>query len=92
MHLLQIARRLLGKILIDLRNTREEAICVAGLKSKQDQHLKPSEKQKDDGEDHGKHRVAYEEFKRCGNNGDKSIDPDDEDDRETKYRLDPEYL
>ncbi|KAH1200000.1 Inositol hexakisphosphate and diphosphoinositol-pentakisphosphate kinase VIP2 [Glycine max] len=32
----KIARRLLGKILIDLRNTREEAISVAELKSNQD--------------------------------------------------------
>jgi hypothetical protein len=34
--LIQIARRLLGKLLIDLRNTREEAISVAELKSNQD--------------------------------------------------------
>ncbi|KAI4320441.1 hypothetical protein MLD38_033922 [Melastoma candidum] len=32
----KVARCLLGKILIDMRNTREEAICIAALKSKQD--------------------------------------------------------
>ncbi|KAL9660006.1 hypothetical protein QQ045_024816 [Rhodiola kirilowii] len=33
----KIARRLLGKILIDLRNTREEALSVAELKTSQEQ-------------------------------------------------------
>ncbi|XWS30276.1 hypothetical protein CRYUN_Cryun24cG0102800 [Craigia yunnanensis] len=38
----KIARRLLGKILIDLRNTREEALNVAELKSNQDDDTRRS--------------------------------------------------
>uniref|UniRef100_M8CQZ9 Inositol hexakisphosphate and diphosphoinositol-pentakisphosphate kinase n=1 Tax=Aegilops tauschii TaxID=37682 RepID=M8CQZ9_AEGTA len=35
----KIARRLMGKVLIDLRNTREEAICVADPKFTEDEAL-----------------------------------------------------
>ncbi|XP_031381093.1 inositol hexakisphosphate and diphosphoinositol-pentakisphosphate kinase VIP2-like isoform X1 [Punica granatum] len=87
----KIARRLLGKILIDLRNTREEAIYVAGLKSKQEQQSKLSDAEKDESDDPLKHHTCYEEFRRCSSNGEKALDQDDEDDRETKYRLDPKY-
>ncbi|KAL8172369.1 hypothetical protein V2J09_024173 [Rumex salicifolius] len=84
----KIARRLLGKILIDLRNTREEANNVAMLKSDENQQastskkeiLKPQKKSK-----------AKNEEKRTTTNGDTSIDQDDDDDIETEYRLDPKY-
>ena len=71
---IQIARRLLGKLLIDLRNTREEAINV--IKNNQDLSL--SEKIKEDAEANSKlfHKID-------------EIDQDDDDDKETKYRLDP---
>ncbi|KAL2335562.1 hypothetical protein Fmac_016775 [Flemingia macrophylla] len=67
----KIARRLLGKLLIDLRNTREEAISVAELKNSQD-HVKKIEKEK----------LFHKNDE---------IDQDDDDDKETKYRLDPKY-
>ncbi|XP_068501736.1 inositol hexakisphosphate and diphosphoinositol-pentakisphosphate kinase VIP2-like isoform X6 [Phaseolus vulgaris] len=72
----KIARRLLGKLLIDLRNTREEAINV--IKNNQDLSL--SEKIKEDAEANSKlfHKID-------------EIDQDDDDDKETKYRLDPKY-
>ncbi|KAK7365089.1 hypothetical protein VNO80_13894 [Phaseolus coccineus] len=72
----KIARRLLGKLLIDLRNTREEAINV--IKNNQDLSL--SEKIKKDAEANSKvfHKID-------------EIDQDDDDDKETKYRLDPKY-
>jgi len=82
---LQIARRLLGKILIDLRNTREEAICIAGLKSRQEQSSQPSETEWDDQE------CWNDEFRRCSATSEKSMEQDDEDDRESQYRLDPKY-
>lgn len=81
----QIARRLLGKILIDLRNTREEAISVAELKGNQDQSSK-----------NGKEETEYqlkpcknEDGRRASFTSDMSVDQDDEDDKEIKYRLDP---
>ncbi|KAG5527421.1 hypothetical protein RHGRI_028343 [Rhododendron griersonianum] len=83
----QIARRLLGKILIDLRNTREEAISVAELKGNQDQSSK-----------NGKEETEYqlkpcknEDGRRASFTSDMSVDQDDEDDKEIKYRLDPKY-
>ncbi|KAK4783978.1 hypothetical protein SAY86_018346 [Trapa natans] len=84
----KIARRLLGKILIDLRNTREEAIYVAGLKSKQEQQSNMNDAEKDYSEEH---HTCYGEIRSYGSTSDKSLDQDDEDDRETKYRLDPKY-
>jgi len=71
---IQIARRLLGKLLIDLRNTREEAINVV----KNNQDLSLSEKIKKDAEANSKlfHKIDEK-------------DQDDDDDKETKYRLDP---
>ncbi|XP_030469938.1 inositol hexakisphosphate and diphosphoinositol-pentakisphosphate kinase VIP2-like isoform X1 [Syzygium oleosum] len=80
----KIARRLLGKILIDLRNTREEAICIAGLKSNQEQCSKSSETEWDDQE------YWSEEYRRFSAS-EKSMEQDDEDDRESQYRLDPKY-
>lgn len=72
--------------MIDLRNTREEAICVAGLKSKQEQQSKLNDAEKDTSEEH---HTCYGECRSCGSTGEKGLDQDDEDDRETKYRLDP---
>ncbi|CAJ1946909.1 unnamed protein product [Sphenostylis stenocarpa] len=72
----KIARRLLGKLLIDLRNTREEAINV--IKNNQDLSL--SEKIKEDAE--AKSKLFHKNDE---------IDQDDDADKETKYRLDPKY-
>ncbi|KAA8548023.1 hypothetical protein F0562_004452 [Nyssa sinensis] len=87
----KIARRLLGKILIDLRNTREEAINVAELKSKQDQHSKSTETGKEDPDSYSKPHSRNEDMRRTSFAGEKSTDQDDDDDKETKYRLDPKY-
>ncbi|MED6192063.1 Inositol hexakisphosphate and diphosphoinositol-pentakisphosphate kinase vip2 [Stylosanthes scabra] len=46
----KIARRLLGKLLIDLRNTREEAISVAELKKNQDDQTLNMKTEKEDAE------------------------------------------
>lgn len=63
----QIARRLLGKILIDLRNTREEAISVAELKSNQDQNSDLSS-EKDDAEYPSKFYSTNDDMKRSSTN------------------------
>ncbi|KAL6994256.1 Inositol hexakisphosphate and diphosphoinositol-pentakisphosphate kinase vip2, partial [Sarracenia purpurea var. burkii] len=84
----KIARRLLGKILIDLRNTREEAISVAELKSNQDQSTKTG---KEETEYQLKAHSKNEDVRRASFTSDRSMDQDDEDDKETKYRLDPKY-
>lgn len=103
----QIARRLLGKIMIDLRNTREEAISVAAEpKSDQDEHSKPTNTEKEDKENHAKLHVKSddrkssmsdipklytknEDVRRSSTTSEISIDQDDDDDKETQYRLDP---
>ncbi|XP_050221931.1 inositol hexakisphosphate and diphosphoinositol-pentakisphosphate kinase VIP2-like isoform X2 [Mercurialis annua] len=84
----KIARRLLGKILIDLRNTREEAISVAELKSNQDEHSMSTKCEKDDAQ--SKLLTKTEDTRRTSTS-EMSIDQDDDDDKETKYRLDPKY-
>lgn len=81
----QIARRLLGKILIDLRNAREEAIEVADSKSNQD-HSRLTEKKDTD---NLSKPISKNEDIRKSNTQSEVIDPDDDDDKETKYRLDP---
>ncbi|PON95879.1 Histidine phosphatase superfamily [Trema orientale] len=105
----KIARRLLGKMLIDLRNTREEAISVAELKSNQDQDSKVST-EKEDAEYQSMFHIKSDDMKRSSTSGDAlkvkiknddmrrssttsdiSMDQDDDDDKETKYRLDPKY-
>ncbi|CDP02189.1 unnamed protein product [Coffea canephora] len=83
----KIARRLLGKILIDLRNTREEAISVAGLKSSQDHESTVSITGQEDGESN----FRNEDSRRTSFTGEKSINQEDDDNKETKYRLDPKY-
>jgi inositol hexakisphosphate/diphosphoinositol-pentakisphosphate kinase len=82
----KIARRLMGKILIDLRNTREEALSVAELKESQEQVLSLSASQREDRNSQPKLFINSDELRRPGT-GDK----DEDDDKETKYRLDPKY-
>ena len=88
--LLQIARRLLGKILIDLRNTREEATSVVELKSNQDQTSMFLKLKKEEVETPG--QLNKNEDRRSSSISEKSLDQDDDDDKETKYRLDPKLL
>lgn len=105
----KIARRLLGKILIDLRNTQEEAISVAELKSHQDQEStitktikeptpvkteKESTFSKTAKEEQDHQRVSHikmEDTRRNSFTSDVSMDQEDDDDKEIKYRLDPKY-
>lgn len=82
----QIARRLLGKILIDLRNTRDEAISVAELKSSQEP---VSVAGKEDADFHLKSGVRNDDTRRNSFTSEKPTNQDDEDGKETKYRLDP---
>ncbi|XP_062212084.1 inositol hexakisphosphate and diphosphoinositol-pentakisphosphate kinase VIP2-like [Phragmites australis] len=84
----KIARRLLGKILIDLRNTREEAISVAEPKFIEDEAIFLPTKE---AEHQQKIQVRNEDGRRSSSTSEKSLDQEDEDDRETKYRLDPKY-
>ncbi|KAG9154517.1 hypothetical protein Leryth_014963 [Lithospermum erythrorhizon] len=83
----KIARRLLGKILIDLRNTREEAISVAELKSNQDMNCTETE----DNDYLHKTDAKTEDRRRTSFTSEMSMDQDEDDDKETKYRLDPKY-
>ncbi|CAH8361115.1 unnamed protein product [Eruca vesicaria subsp. sativa] len=84
----KIARRLLGKILIDLRNTREEAMSVAELKNSQDQvSVSLYSSRKEDRYSQPKLYIKSDELKRPTNGENK----DEDDDKETKYRLDPKY-
>uniref|UniRef100_A0A0E0JPG5 Inositol hexakisphosphate and diphosphoinositol-pentakisphosphate kinase n=1 Tax=Oryza punctata TaxID=4537 RepID=A0A0E0JPG5_ORYPU len=83
----KIARRLLGKILIDLHNTRREVADAAGESNAcHDPTIVPSSKRKDRG-CYGD--VKNEGFDRPSSNK-KSIDLDDSH-KETKYCLDPKY-
>ncbi|XP_059449630.1 inositol hexakisphosphate and diphosphoinositol-pentakisphosphate kinase VIP2-like isoform X2 [Corylus avellana] len=86
----KIARRLLGKVLIDLRNTREEALSVAELKSNQDQHSISKKAEKEDADYQSKLYVKNDDLRRTSPTSD-TMDQDDDDDKETKYRLDPKY-
>ncbi|CAN1272335.1 Inositol hexakisphosphate and diphosphoinositol-pentakisphosphate kinase VIP2 [Linum perenne] len=87
----KIARRLLGKILIDLRNTREEAISVAELKGSQDQESTSTKNEKENSDYQSKPHTRSEDNRRTSTASEISIEPDDDDDKETKYRLDPKY-
>ncbi|KAJ6421726.1 hypothetical protein OIU84_029001 [Salix udensis] len=87
----KIARRLLGKVLIDLRNTREEAISVAELKCNEDQQSTFKKSEKEDTNYHLKLPIKNDEMRRISTASDKSMDQDDDDDKEMKYRLDPKY-
>ncbi|KAH9622828.1 hypothetical protein KSS87_021542 [Heliosperma pusillum] len=85
----KIARRLLGKILIDLRNTREEAINVAELKSNPAPCTESS--REEDTNHWSKTQTKNEEARKSSAASDLSIDHEDEDEKETEYRLDPKY-
>uniref|UniRef100_A0A2P2LZR2 Inositol hexakisphosphate and diphosphoinositol-pentakisphosphate kinase n=1 Tax=Rhizophora mucronata TaxID=61149 RepID=A0A2P2LZR2_RHIMU len=88
----KIARRLLGKLLIDLRNTREEANSVAALKSNQDQQSMSMKSEKEEADHQSKLFVKSEDMRRTtSTTSEISMDQDDDDDKETKYRLDPNY-
>ena len=87
---MQIARRLLGKILIDLRNTREEAINVAELKSNDSLHTQSVKK--DDANSRSKTQTKNEDTRRSSATSDLSIDQEDDDEKETEYRLDPKCV
>lgn len=80
---------MLGKILIDLRNTREEAISVAELKSNQDQESTITKTGKEDTDYQRKAHTKNEENRRASFTSEMSMDQDDDDDKEIKYRLDP---
>ena len=79
---------MLGKILIDLRNTREEAISVAELKSNREQESTSKKAEKEDPEYQSKLYIKNDDMRRTSTS-DISMDQDDDDDKETKYRLDP---
>ncbi|KAL6614393.1 hypothetical protein ACP70R_036663 [Stipagrostis hirtigluma subsp. patula] len=80
----KIARRLLGKILIDLHNTRQEVTTVAAVSNTyNDMTTMSSAKRKD----RCYHKEVRNEQRSIPN---KSIDLDDSD-KETKYCLDPKY-
>ncbi|KAI9074085.1 hypothetical protein K1719_043930 [Acacia pycnantha] len=86
----KIARRLLGKILIDLRNrTREEALSVAELKSNQDLDSSTLKTGLDDAVSNSKLLDNNDEPRRSNTFIDISLDQDDDEDKETKYHLDP---
>lgn len=79
----------MGKILIDLRNTREEAISVADSKFVEDEaQFLPTK----EAEHQQKIQVRNEDGRRSSSTSEKSLDQEDEDDRETKYRLDPKCV
>ncbi|KAK4281036.1 hypothetical protein QN277_012576 [Acacia crassicarpa] len=89
----KIARRLLGKILIDLGNTREEAISVAELKNSHD-NLSSIITRGEDAEAKSKLLHKNGDTKKSSTLSDLSVDQDgdeDDDDKETQYRLDPKY-
>ncbi|KAH6792068.1 Phosphoglycerate mutase-like family protein [Perilla frutescens var. hirtella] len=87
----KIARRLLGKILIDLRNTREEALSIAELKSSQDENAEVFSIAREDTDNQSKSQSKLEHAAKGSLNSEKSIDLEDDDDKEPKYRLDPKY-
>ena len=76
--------------MIDLDNTREEAVNIAELKSAHDcaPSLKLS-KLTDDDCTSAKSRAKIDSSRRSSTNSDKSLDAEDDDDKETQYRLDP---
>lgn len=88
----QIARRLLGKILIDLRNTREEAISVAEPKSNHSQTSALCKTKKEETDKQQKPTNKNEDGRRSSSTSEKSLDQDDDDDKETQYRLDPKFV
>ncbi|TYI30767.1 hypothetical protein ES332_A05G410400v1 [Gossypium tomentosum] len=86
----KIARRLLGKILIDLRNTREEALHVAEVKCNQDNCSNSTKFAKANKVFPPNISIKTDDI-RSNTTSEMSIDQDDDDNKETKYRLDPKY-
>lgn len=81
---------MLGKILIDLRNTREEAINVVEPKSGEEQSPVLSESKKEEKDYQFKLSSKNDEPHRISSANENILDEDDEDDdKEAKYRLDP---
>jgi hypothetical protein len=87
----QIAHRLMGKILIDLRNTKEETLSVA--------ELKKSDEENDDGAATMlrslKKLDGSKDSPRVGSRRQQSAAEnvtDDDTEKETQYRLDPKYV
>ncbi|KHG11412.1 ppip5k2 [Gossypium arboreum] len=87
----KIARRLLGKILIDLRNTREEALHVAEVKCNQDNCSNSTKTAKANTVFPPNISIKTDDIRRSNTTSEMSIDQDDDDNKETKYRLDPKY-
>ncbi|XP_042459231.1 inositol hexakisphosphate and diphosphoinositol-pentakisphosphate kinase VIP2-like [Zingiber officinale] len=84
-----IARRLLGKILIDLRNTREEAINIY---EPNDLPETPSiNTNKEESEVQVRTPNKNDKTRWPSSTCENSQDDVDDDDKETKYRLDPKY-
>lgn len=95
--------------MIDLRNTREEAISVAEPKSNQDEQFKLTNSEKDDKEYLTKLNVKIddrksstsdvpkiynknEDVRRSSISSEISMDQEEDDDKEIKYRLDPKLI
>lgn len=87
----QIARRLLGKILIDLRNTREEATSVSDAKDDESPTTTAAaaKSKKDDIDYLARLPYKNEDGRRTSSTSEKSLEQDEDEDKETKYRLDP---
>lgn len=75
--------------MIDLRNTREEAISIAELKSSQVSSAEIPSIAREDSDVQLKSQSKLELAGKGSLSSDKSIDQDDDDDKEPKYRLDP---
>ncbi|KAH9556345.1 hypothetical protein CY35_07G021800 [Sphagnum magellanicum] len=86
----KIAHRLMGKILIDLRNTKEETLSVAELKKNDEENddaaaaMLRSPKKLDGSK--GSPRVGSRRQQSAAENVN-----DDDTEKETQYRLDPKY-
>ncbi|RZB51921.1 Inositol hexakisphosphate and diphosphoinositol-pentakisphosphate kinase VIP2 [Glycine soja] len=76
---------------INPKNTHEEAISVAELKSNQDHDSFFVKTEKEDTEAKSKLLNKNDEIRKSSTLNDISMDEDDDDDKETKYRLDPKY-
>ena len=87
----EIARKRLGKPLIDLSNTREEDVNIAKLKSAQDCAPAPKLLKQIEADDtkHAKAKLRNDTSRRSSSNSEKTVDADEDDDKETQYRLDP---
>lgn len=78
--------------MIDLRNTREEAISVAELKSNQLQVSTSTKTEKEEMDYQTKLFIKTDDMRRTSTTSEKSMDQDDDDDKEPQYRLDPKLV